>query len=56
MKMKRRGVKDTEANRKMLRALGYNFTVSSNRNRVFIKVTNSDFSVIKELLPDAPVN
>ncbi len=50
--MKRRGVKDTAGNRAMIRALGYSFTVSEKRNRIFIKATNSDFQVIKEMIPD----
>jgi len=50
--MKRRGLKDTEGNRKMARALGYTFTESKKRKRIFIKTTNSDFIVIKELMPD----
>ena len=50
--MKRRGLKDTEGNRKMARALGYSFTVSDKRERIFVKTTNSDFAVIKEMMPD----
>ena len=50
--MKRRGIKDTEANRRVLESLGLSFIVSEKRNRVFIKVSNSDFAVIKELMED----
>ena len=49
---KRRGIKDTEANRALLRELGYKFIVSSNRKRVFIKVSDDDLAVIKKVLPD----
>lgn len=50
--MKRRGVKDTKENRKILRELGYTFIANENRKRIFIKTTNSDFAVIKDLLPN----
>lgn len=51
--MKRRGIKDTKGNRAMLRSLGYyNFTFSEKRKRVYIKVSNGDFTIIKELMPD----
>lgn len=50
--MKRRGLRDTDGNRKMAYALGYSFTVSNKRKRIFVKATNSDFAVIKELMPD----
>jgi len=52
--MKRRGIKDTLGNRKTARSLGYSFTVSDKRKRIFIKVTNADFVVVKELMPDQP--
>jgi hypothetical protein len=50
--MKRRGIKDTPDNRTMARSLGYTFTENTKRKRIFIKVTNSDFAVVKELMPD----
>jgi len=50
--MKRRGLKDTEGNRNMARALGYGFTVSDKRKRIFVRATNSEFAVIKEMMPD----
>lgn len=50
--MKRRGVKDTASNRKILTELGYSYIVNEHRKRVFIKVTNSDFTIIKQLLDD----
>jgi hypothetical protein len=53
--MKRRGIKDTENNRRILEDLGYTYFVSTNRNRVFIKVTNRELSIIKELLDDDSV-
>jgi len=53
--MKRRGIKDTENNRRILNDLGYTYIVNENRKRVFIKVTNSDLSVIKKLLDDNSV-
>jgi len=50
--MKRRGIKDTQHNRKILDDLGYKYIVNENRKRVFIKVTNGDLNIIKELLGD----
>ena len=50
--MKRRGIKDTEANRRLLESLGLSFIINEKRKRVFIKVSNSDFALIKELIED----
>lgn len=50
--VKRRGIKDTQGNRDMLRALGFTFTESEKRQRIFIKISNADLAVVKELLPD----
>ena len=50
--MKRRAVKDTLSNCQLLNDLGYSYTRCEKRKRIYIKVTNSDFMIIKELLPD----
>ncbi len=50
--MKRRGIKDTKENRKILDELGYKHIVSESRKRVFIKVINSDLVIIKQLLEE----
>lgn len=50
--MKRRGIKDTIGNRQVLLNLGFGFTVCERRKRVFIKISNSDLAIVKELLPE----
>lgn len=51
--MKRRAVKDTLNNCEFLNELGYSYTRCEKRKRIYIKVSNSDFVIIKELLPDS---
>ena len=50
--MKRRAVMDTLANREVLESLDYTYIPDNKSNKIFIKVSNSDLNIIKELLPD----
>ena len=50
--MKKRRIKGTEEVREVLRGLGYSFTKDAKDNWLFIKVTNSEFSVIKEIITE----
>ena len=50
--MKRRSIKDTKKNREILEGLGLGFTEHKDKKKIFIKVSNSDLSVIKELLEE----
>ncbi len=50
--MKRRSVVDTQANRDMLNAIGEPFTVSSKKSKLYVKVSNANFTIIREIMPD----
>lgn len=50
--MKRRGVKDTKKNRAVLDDLGITYIENAKKRKVFIKVSNGDFNIIKQLMAD----
>ena len=49
---KRRGIKDTPGNREILLDLGCSFVECKKRQRIFVKVPDKDFDIIKELLSE----
>ena len=54
--VKRRGIKDTKQNREILLDLGFTFICNESRGRIYIKVTDGDFVVIKGLISDGEVS
>ena len=49
---RRRGIKDTPIAREILLDLGCTFIECKKRSRLFVKVSDDDFNIIKGLLSD----
>lgn len=50
--MKRRSIKDTPANRHALDGLCVAFTTNSTKSKLYVNLSNYDFHVIKNCIPD----
>ena len=50
--MKRRKIKDTKKNREGLDCLLVGYIVNEKKKSLFIKVSNGDFNIIKEILDE----
>lgn len=50
--MKRRSVIDTQANRHALNVMCISFTTNSAKSKLFVNLSNYDFHVVKNCIPD----
>lgn len=50
--IRRRAIRDTLANRKVLDDLGYTYIPNAKKKQLFIKVSGSDYKIIRWLMPD----
>lgn len=49
---KRFYIKNTELNKQIIRGLNYNFIISEDKKKISVKVSEEDFTIIKELLEE----
>ena len=48
--MKRRKIKDTKENREHLNALGITYIINEKKKSLFVKLSSSDFSIVRDII------